>query len=80
MYAATDAWVCIKIYDKLMETEPIEQVPLIEVPSTQQKPQAKPTKTEKARNEVPKSEEKAAKPKRRFRPKRKDNQSISNKL
>ena len=80
MYAATDAWVCIKIYDKLMETEPIEQIQLMEVPSTQQKPQAKPSKTEKERNEVPKSEEKRVKPKRRFRPKRKDNQSISNKL
>ena len=80
MYAATDAWVCIKIYDKLMETEPIEQIQLMEVPSTQQKPQAKPTKTEKGRNEAPKSEERRVKPKRRFRPKRKDNQSISNKL
>ena len=80
MYAATDAWVCIKIYDKLMETEPIEQIPQMEVPSIQQKPQVKPTKTEKARNEVPKSEERRVKPKRRFRPKRKDNQSISNKL
>lgn len=80
MYAATDAWVCIKIYDKLMETEPIEQIPQMEVPSIQQKPQVKATKTGKARNEVPKSEERRVKPKRRFRPKRKDNQSISNKL
>ena len=80
MYAATDAWVCIKIYDKLMETEPIEQIQLMEVPSTQQKPQAKPSKRENARNEAPKSEERRVKPKRRFRPKRKDNQSISNKL
>lgn len=80
MYAATDAWVCIKIYDKLMETEPIEQIQQMEVPSTQQKPQAKPTKRENAQNEVPKSEERRVKPKRRFRPKRKDNQSISNKL
>lgn len=80
MYAATDAWVCIKIYDKLMETEPIEQVPLIEVPSTQQKPQAKASKRENAQNEVPKSEERTVKSKRRFRPKRKEKQSISNKL
>lgn len=80
MYAATDAWVCIKIYDKLMETEPIEQIPQMEVPSIQQKPQVKATKTGKARNEVPKSEERRVKSKRRFRPKRKDNQSISNKL
>lgn len=78
MYAATDAWVCIKIYDKLMATEPIKQVPIVEVASTQPKPQAK--TTEKKRTETSKSEDRTVKPKRRFRPKRKEKQSISNKL
>jgi hypothetical protein len=27
MYAATDAWVCISIYEKLMATEPVKQLP-----------------------------------------------------
>ena len=78
MYAATDAWVCIKIYDKLMATEPIKQVPIVEVASTQPQPQAK--TTEKKRTETSKSEDRTVKPKRRFRPKRKEKQSISNKL
>jgi hypothetical protein len=27
MYAATDAWVCISIYEKLMATEPLTPLP-----------------------------------------------------
>ena len=80
MYAATDAWVCIKIYDKLMATEPIVQTPIVEVPTTQLKPQVKVATTEKVRNEVAKGEDKTVKPKRRFRPRRKEKHSTSNKL
>ena len=32
MYAATDAWVCIKIYEKLMATPPIKELPSFEIP------------------------------------------------
>ena len=27
MYAATDAWVCIEIYNKLMSVEPLQPIP-----------------------------------------------------
>lgn len=45
MYAATDAWVCIKIYEKLLSVEPIEtlpQKPTVETAATTIK--TKPTK------------------------------------
>jgi ribonuclease D len=80
MYAATDAWICIKIYDKLMATEPIIQIPTEETSAIQPKPQPKIATTEKVRNEAAKGEDKTAKPKRRFRPKRKEKSNISNKL
>lgn len=31
MYAATDAWVCIKIYEQLMATPPIKELPKFEI-------------------------------------------------
>ncbi|MBR4995971.1 MAG: 3'-5' exonuclease domain-containing protein 2 [Alistipes sp.] len=51
MYAATDAWVCIKIYEKLIETEPLTKLQPLEqmvvqpakpTPKRTQKPTAKP--------------------------------------
>lgn len=40
MYAATDAWICIKIYEKLLATRPIVIEPL----SVEQKPADEPAK------------------------------------
>lgn len=42
MYAATDAWVCIKIYEKLMATQPVKELPSLETPSKEEnKPEKK---------------------------------------
>ena len=42
MYAATDAWVCIAIYEKLMATPPINPLPTqLEVPKEEPKRKAK---------------------------------------
>ena len=38
MYAATDAWVCIKIYEKLMATQPIKPLPNFEIEAQPQAP------------------------------------------
>ena len=41
MYAATDAWVCIKIYEKLMATQPIKPLPNFEIEAQPQAPKPK---------------------------------------
>ena len=42
MYAATDAWVCIKIYEKLMATQPLKELPQLDVtPKEENKPEKK---------------------------------------
>lgn len=38
MYAATDAWVCIKIYERLMNTTPLQALPDFELPSQAEEP------------------------------------------
>lgn len=41
MYAATDAWVCLKIYDRLMATPPIKELPSFEINSCEATKQEK---------------------------------------
>lgn len=41
MYAATDAWVCIKIYEKLMATQPIKPLTNFEIEAQPQAPKPK---------------------------------------
>ena len=42
MYAATDAWVCIKIYEKLMATQPLKELPQLDVtPKEENRPEKK---------------------------------------
>ena len=87
MYAATDAWVCIKIYDKLMATEPVSQDVEIKTISAQPPIKTKPAKTanntkretDTTKKETSKSEYRGI-PKRRFRHKREDKPNISNKI
>lgn len=38
MYAATDAWVCIKIYERLMATTPLKELPSFEISVEGQEP------------------------------------------
>ena len=42
MYAATDAWVCIKIYEKLMATPPLKELPPLDITTKEEsKPEKK---------------------------------------
>lgn len=59
MYAATDAWVCIEIYNKLMSIEPLHPLPSPEAEGTKPKEESKPKERTKQR------------PHRRRRPRRK---------
>ena len=40
MYAATDAWVCTKIYEQLMATEPLKPLPSFEINYQTEEPKA----------------------------------------
>lgn len=80
MYAATDAWVCISIYDKLMATEPTSQNVEIKTISVQPTIKPKPTKTADNTKQETSKNEYRGKPKRRFRHKREDKPSISTKI
>lgn len=59
MYAATDAWVCIEIYNKLMSIEPLHPLPSPEAEGVKPKEESKPKERTKQR------------PHRRRRPRRK---------
>lgn len=43
MYAATDAWVCIKIYERLMATTPLKELPSFEISVEEQEPKVEKT-------------------------------------
>lgn len=78
MYAATDAWVCISIYEKLMATEPVvkgEEESALIVPTTPPKPKVENKENRKVANNRTKTptdkSEKSDKPSRpKFRYKR----------
>jgi ribonuclease D len=62
MYAATDAWVCIEIYNKLMSVEPLQPIPTYI--SEQERAQA-----ERLRKE----QKERTKPRRRHRGRKREN-------
>ena len=49
MYAATDAWVCIKIYEKFMATQPVKPLPNFEIEAQPQAPKPKSEKKPRKR-------------------------------
>lgn len=58
MYAATDAWVCIKIYERLMSTEPVKPLQPFEInfqaeePKTEKKPRRHPRRHNKPKQDI----------------------------
>ena len=58
MYAATDAWVCIKIYERLMSTEPVKPLQPFEInfqaeePKAEKKPRRHPRRHNKPKQDI----------------------------
>lgn len=58
MYAATDAWVCTKIYERLMATEPLKPLPSFEInyqaeePKVEKKPHRHPRRHHKPKQDI----------------------------
>ena len=58
MYAATDAWVCIKIYERLMSTEPVKPLQPFEInfqaeePKAERKPRRHPRRHNKPKQDI----------------------------
>ena len=58
MYAATDAWVCIKIYERLISTEPVKPLQPFEInfqaeePKAEKKPRRHPRRHNKPKQDI----------------------------